>query len=489
MPNHHKLLQNLVVFIFIQLFLIFGMSLSLWRYNQGQLFYYDFGIFAHIIYQLSQFKLPYLDHIELGHVMFLGDHFNPSLSFLAPLFWVIKDIRILVTQQALPLSLSALIIYKICKKLNLNFFFTLTALVLFLGFPGNLNPLLTDWHPETTANFFLLLFIYLFVFKEKTLSSIIPFLIFLGFKESNAITITATLIWATLYKPKLIKKTFKLSLFTLSYFLLTTKAIIPLINKQKYIYTPQLPTTLPQLIYNLSTHQKINFLLQSLKFFLFLPLIGGISLLPAISEFAIRFVPTHSKFESFTLGMHYNVYLGSFLTLASIFGLLKLQKYLTNQLKTKLQTIAFITISIVILFSLAFTHKKAQGLSPLNLLINPAFWTSLNNDQWIKDRFSNIPSVSSIMSQNNILPYLVTKSPTLYLFQGNYKSKNPDLIIFDTSPNQNINNFYGSNLDKINLTIQQLHQDSTFTKLPSFHPNYHIFIKTNLYQLPTQAKP
>ena len=102
-------------------FLVFFICLSLTRYNNFQVFFYDFGIFARIIWQLSRFKLPYINHLVLGKVFFLGDHFNPSLIILAPLFWLTSNLRIVLFEQAFVTVLSGIMIFLIARKNKLSF--------------------------------------------------------------------------------------------------------------------------------------------------------------------------------------------------------------------------------------------------------------------------------------------------------------------------------------------------------------------------------
>ena len=152
-------IRNLFNFlVYLSFFFIFS-AISLNRYFSVQIFQYDFGIFASTIWQLSQFKMAYINHISLGTVPFLGDHFQPSLALLLPLFWFIKDIKILLIEQALAIVLTAFVIQKIALKKGLSFLSSLAISIVFLLYAGIENPLVTDWHPEPTAGLFLLLFI------------------------------------------------------------------------------------------------------------------------------------------------------------------------------------------------------------------------------------------------------------------------------------------------------------------------------------------
>lgn len=153
--SNKSLIISLIIF---STFFIFYTAISIYRYNIVQVFHYDLGIFASIIWQLSQGKIAVIDHISLGQINFLGDHFQPSLALISPLFWIIKDIRILLFEQAFVTVASGFVIYLIALKKNLSNSVSLIFGVIFLIFAGTAFPLVTDWHLEPTAGLFLLLF-------------------------------------------------------------------------------------------------------------------------------------------------------------------------------------------------------------------------------------------------------------------------------------------------------------------------------------------
>ena len=112
-----NLFKPLFLLLFFSLFFFLFLSLAFWRFNQLQVFYYDFGIFARIIWLLSRFRKPLVNHYVLGKILFLADHFNPSLVILVPLFWVTNQVSALLVIQALATVLTGVFLYKIFKKI------------------------------------------------------------------------------------------------------------------------------------------------------------------------------------------------------------------------------------------------------------------------------------------------------------------------------------------------------------------------------------
>ena len=90
------------------------------RFFQFQSFYYDLGIFARAIFLLSRFQSPVIDHYTFGLINEFGDHFNPGLALLAPLFWLTKNPVILMTVQSLAVALAGWFLFQTSKIITKN---------------------------------------------------------------------------------------------------------------------------------------------------------------------------------------------------------------------------------------------------------------------------------------------------------------------------------------------------------------------------------
>ncbi len=464
-------IRNLLVFLLYSSFFVIFSAISLNRYFSVQIFQYDFGIFASMIYQLSQFKMAYINHISLGTIPFLGDHFQPSLTLLSPLFWFIKDIKVLIIEQALVIVACAFVIQRIAIKKGLSFFSSLAISIIFLLYAGIENPLVTDWHPEPTAGLFLVLFIYFFLFgKNKFIAPIIA-IIFLGFKESNAITLSLFLVSSFLIFPKRRKEIIIYLLASIVWFFATIKLLIPYFSDRNYFYSPDLPKSLLDVKLSLEKTAKYEFVWKSIASFAFLPLLARFSLIPVLGEIFIRVFPLHSFFQSFTLGMHYNFYLGIFLALASIDGLLFIYK------KFKLKNKAMIVSIGFILFTLFFAKKVTH--SPVILATNPTFWRELHPRQDIFDALKKVPREGSVAAQNNLLSYLVLRDDGIYTLNKGYMNYDPDLIVADLSEGQNPNNFYPSGLVFMEKEMKLLSKTAGYKRIETGNKNFYIFKKVD----------
>lgn len=457
--------------IFGVLFLFFTL-ISFHRFYILQIFYYDFGIFARIIWLLSRFQPPFLTHVALGRIFFLGDHFNPSLVLLSPLFWLTSDLKILLVEQALVTTFQGVMIFLIGRRFKFSYLTALIFAIVHLFFAGTLNPLVTDWHPEPTASFFLLLFFYLFLFAKKRRWFYISALIFLGFKESNALTLSFLLLWLWFLAPKKRKEVGFLLIIAVVWFSAATKLIIPYFSRRPYFYTPELPRTIGGIISNFFNHPaKMTLIRDSLGSFGFLPFLSFTGLIPIIGELAIRFVPTKSFFQSYTLSMHYNVYLGVFLSLATMAAVTSVKQWLLPRYRNR--AVVFL---MLYLFGMSILMARKVTFSPINLAVSSVFWQELGQKKSFFSVLPQIPKKGTVLSQNNILPHLVGRRDEVYLFSDSTQDVQADIAIFDLTPG-NPNNFWPSNEEKIKLKIRSLLRDNYYKRLLTKDENLFIFVK------------
>lgn len=470
-----KKYKKIFLFLYFFFLLIFLISLSLQRYFIGQLFYYDFGIFSQIIWRISRFSYPYISHLVLGKIHFLGDHFTPSLFLIAPIYWISSNIKILLIEQAIFTFFNTVLIYLIARKHKLSFFLSLIITSVFLIFSGTLYPLLTDWHVEPTAGFFLLLFYYFYFFTPKKLVSILSALIFLGFKESNSITFFFLLFYALFPLKEKRKMTIFLMILALIWFFLTTKMIIPKISKSFYLYTPEISLNPTRVVKGLiEKPEKLKLILNSFLSFGFIPLFSGMAIIPIIGELGIRVFPIQTIFENFTLTFHYNVYLGIFLTAATIITISKIKKIFKNNKSVELLILFFI------LFTSLITGRKITA-SPMNMMISPIFWKELRPNKEFFEFIDKIPKVGTVMSQNNILAYVSNRTDDLYFLKKTYSLIRPDVIALDFTPGQNPNNVYESEPENMMEILKSLLNDINYRLSYRQKNNRYIFrLKTKI---------
>ena len=110
--SKQKIWDILAVFSIVA-FIVIGILVSLHRYWQYEVFYYDFGIFDQAIWNVSQFRPPIIDHLVVGGKWIFADHFSPSIFLLAPLYWLTNRSEIILIVQAAAVGLSGFFLYRI----------------------------------------------------------------------------------------------------------------------------------------------------------------------------------------------------------------------------------------------------------------------------------------------------------------------------------------------------------------------------------------
>ncbi len=76
----------------------------------------DVNYFHQVIWQLAEFKIPYIWGLNQPVYPAWSQHFSPILIFLAPVYWFVQDAGTLMVMQALAVISGAYPIYVIAKK-------------------------------------------------------------------------------------------------------------------------------------------------------------------------------------------------------------------------------------------------------------------------------------------------------------------------------------------------------------------------------------
>jgi len=165
------------------LYALAGTIVSVIRYWQYDVFYFDFGIFDKAIWSVSRFTVPVIDHYILGEKIIFADHFSPSIFILAPFFWIFPYSETLLVLQACVVAASGFILFLIGRHVLKNSFYAITVMLCYFLFVGLQNAVITDFHEVTIATLFFML-TFLCLVKQKAKLYFLCFLLLLGFKES-----------------------------------------------------------------------------------------------------------------------------------------------------------------------------------------------------------------------------------------------------------------------------------------------------------------
>lgn len=437
-PDHFAILLTF-------LFSLAGSLISLHQFWQFNVFFYDFGIFDGAIWKAAHFEAPIIEHFIHGGQWILGDHFNPTIFLLSPLYWITDKSEIILIAQACLFGASGFVLYQIGKIVTKSGWYSLLVLSCFFLYVGVQNAVITDFHEVSLTVIFFLLTFYAFLTKRKIWFWFFFFL-FLGTKESNFIL--GGVLGLTLFflDKKSYKKSFVAMLAALVYGLFVTKLAIPFFSQSTYSYG--VPVSFNPMDYIgsfFNNPQKIHTLFYSFASFGFLPLLSPVFYLLLFIEFLSRFYPPFLTI-SWSMTFHYSGVTAAILGMSSLYAYFFLKKMIKSKK-------VFVILSVSIFLNAVFLYRFVLH-GPFGLFYNTAFYAHSKNFGFLDKPISLIPSDASVATHNNLAVRFTHQN--VHLLRSG-EIPDTDYVIIDARDGQNPNNFFGvSNIhNSLNLILQE----------------------------------
>ncbi|MBU0619005.1 DUF2079 domain-containing protein [Patescibacteria group bacterium] len=454
-----------VCYIFIVLYTLAAISVSLNRFWQYDVFYYDFGIFDQAIWQVSRFQWPIIDHIKSGQTIMFADHFSPSIFLLSLLYWLTDKQEVILVAQSIIVGLSLVVAFKLARQLLKNQLAAFSLVVAFAGYVGLQNAIIFDFHPQTLTVLPIMLIFWAAINQKWRLYWLSSFLL-LGLKESFGLTLAGLGIWLFFYpNVKQNKKRGLMTIFLgLAWVGLMTKVLIPYFNHGAYNYQPIIPDSLKTaLISFVMPDLKLKAIIFSLLTFGCLPLFY-LPLWPAILQNWIQRFVLNDAQTRWNLGLHYNASLTPIFFMAALL----MFRFISKKKKKLITPLAVFIILTVLILHRFILH------GPLGLVYHPEFYRHTQRQDFMNDFIKQIPSCRLLMTQNNIAPRF-THQP-LILLKTNYQQFEPDCIVIDMRAGQNPNNFFPMNQDGVGRLLSDLQEEGAYKKINQ-EENRFIFVK------------
>ncbi len=147
---------------------------------------FDLAFYVQGIWQLLHGRF----HVSVLGVSLLGNHVEPIVFLLAPIFAVVRHPLVFVVTQNLALALLAPVAYRIARRLEVDPFPALLAAGAILIAPAGWYIALHEFHPEAFAALFLLL-----LFEAQLAGALrrywVCFVLVLACKENMALLLVA----------------------------------------------------------------------------------------------------------------------------------------------------------------------------------------------------------------------------------------------------------------------------------------------------------
>lgn len=439
-------------FFFALLFILAASIVSLHRFWQYEVFYYDFGIFDQAIWHVAHGEPPTIDHFQLSGKLIFADHMSPSIFLLSPIYWITNRPEALLLAQAVAVGLSGLVVYAVGISMLSPPLISLAIMISYLLFIGTQNAVITDFHEVTVMMLPLSLTFWALVTGRKKLFFLL-FLLTLGFKESVFLVGIGLGIYILLTRREWWKVAAAIITISILWGWATTNVIIPYFLGGQYLYRPDLPPGILPFIYSFFDEPlKRRTLWYSFGTFGLLPLMSPATWPMIIADLLPRF-PTKLAFLRWDLGLHYSAQLAPILA----FGAIGATQWITKQKRIRP---CLPLLAVLLIGNAVFLHWKLHG--PLALAYNSAFYAHTKDFGFLDTLVSQVPPGASVMTHNNLAVRFIHKNNT-WLLRDGYDDVKPDYIVLDLREGQNPNNFFG--VKDLGKLVLFLNRDKHFTKV------------------------
>lgn len=450
----HLTKERAILYSICFIFLISYLTLSIVKHSH-YLSGYDLSIMDHGVWQYSQFKLP----ISTSHAFYdrplLYDHVELIFVLIAPLFWLVSSVKVLLFLQSLAVAISGIAVYLIAKKRKINIFTSFCILFSYLAFYGFQNAIWADVHSLVFGVVFLSFFIYFIETKKFKLSLLFFFLAIFSKEDIALLTFVISFVYLVSSRDK--KMLWFMGIST-AYLFSIFYVYFPHFVPGGYPYAGShglLSNINPVYLFDAKDKQQV--ILYSLGWFGLLPLLSPLYLLPFVSDLSHYFIFGRAIVTSADgLFMHYRSSVGLLLILPTIIAVSKYRR-----LNSKYTGI------YLLFFALFFQYYLHL---PLSYLSKQWFWKTPPEVKNINAVLKKLPENAPVTAQSNITPH-ITHRDFIYTLFPNQKDfiknspcgkqtcrwfrigGNPQYLIVDTGPTWDIRHFLGNREDFISAIL------------------------------------
>lgn len=455
-----KIKHDFWIYIVIAIFVVAYSMLSIGKHENLKTNTMDLGGYDQAVWKLSRFEAPlttiYADEISDGDVdvrdydseeikqffpNILGDHFEPIMALISPIFWIWDDIKMLLLVQALVVCLGAWPIYAIAKEKLKSRFAGLAIGIAYLSFIGVQTAIEFDFHPLVFLAP-ILAFLYYFLEKKKYLWVYIFTALALLCKEVASLYIFFFGIYAFFVKKEKKAGLIMMGLGVL-WFILVINVIIPYGFGRVYGHMSAYDAlgdsaggiiktmiTNPLYVVNILFYpgNKIDTWLSMFGSTGFLALLSPTTLILAIPMIGEKFLTT-SKSSCWTVWWHYSITITPILMISAINGI--------YNLKNKFKNIDFnwsIFGSVIVIIStltISFIyHNNPDRTAPLTRIFEKDFFKERQIVKDFKEVKDLIPKEASLATTDTLLPHLAHREE---VYRVHPTIPNVDYVLINTA--------------------------------------------------------
>ena len=476
-PRSDKNINLLVIIFIIALGCIYSV-IAITSHNHFQTFGWDLGFFDQIIWKASRGDLSAYSTIAKENL--LADHFQVVLYFLAPLYLIMSDVRIILAAQSFLVVSASYFLYLFAKDITKNIFFSFSVVFASLLFIGTQWTILNEFHQTAFAPLFLILIFYGLHFKKNWVYWMGIVGLLLTKEEFSLLVASLGLVVLCGYKIKKIGfLTFVIGIF--SFFFLINFLMPKLSVRGEYShydfgeagFTPEdvIKKSISNPLFFIKSmiypKVKINTVITTFLSYGFLPLFSPIYLIPVSENFVSRFIYAGPQFTQWSNVNHHAAPLGILLSVATIYGAMKIGKFLHKRKVVNINH-ALTVIGVYLVFTTIVQNIVQHG--PINSIFKPQLYVT---SEWMKNNneiINKIPENVPIATQNSLFPHL-SQREEIYLLP---EIENAEYIFVDLHDGPNkysplkydeLKNFVYAGINKGDFSIHDQKGDTLLLRV------------------------
>ena len=436
--------------------------LSIQRHMQYGSFTMDLAGYDQAVYLMSRFMAPASSIYHIPNL--LGDHFEPLLAIISPVYWLFNDVRAILFLQAIGISLTVFPLYGIAKKyLKSDFAASMIALS-FLLFIGVQDAMEFDFHPLTFVPA-ALAYMFYYLDQKKYGRFFVATIAALLMKEVVAIYVVAFGIFAA------VKKHFKVAavliILGVIWYLIAIKVIVPHLSHHPYGHIGAyhilgngpveiIKTIITRPAFTLSLMlepgTKITSALAILASAIFLPFFAPAQLILLLPMFGEKFL-TSDRESNWVMWWHYTSTVAPVLFIGAIVATKKIIEKYQKQTDILVKIIPMSILLSTMAVSFIF-YSKPPFPAPLAKLFTKHFYIRSEHIKKVDAILAGIPGSASVTAADSIAPHLSHRKD---IERMQTDVPRLDYIIFD----QNLGHWPRSD-EEIDNIAEQLRNDPQY---------------------------
>ncbi len=407
----------ILIFALVAAYVALFATLGLLKYANFRSSNIDNAIFNQVIWLMSRFKAPVS---TIRGLNIFGDHMEPVLILLVPLYWLKFNVPGLIVLQTVALGLGALPLYLLARDKLESRPVAVGVAAAYLVYPALQHLTLGDFHPEVLGLAFLL-FAFLAIDRRR-----FGWFYFccVGAALCKEDMILAVLVLGIIVYFLYDKRAGKIvAIGSLVYFIAAIAFLIPHFAPAGYQYSGRLgqfgktpSEALKNMVFHplrsfniLATRQNLRYVLDLLLPVGFLAVLAPAYLLPALPAFVINiisnFAPQH------TIYFQYTAAIIPFVFIATIFGLRRVRNWADGSFR-QARVVGAITL---ILLLCALGTNVYYGPSPISEGWRTILYKSDAHVNAVRKALSLIPKGAPTSAQVYMLAHL-SEREKLYMF-------------------------------------------------------------------------